>query len=467
MKQKAFVAIAVLGLAAASCGDSDGSSPTSPDANANVNADANAQANGEANAQTDNAAPNAATPAISYWADIKPIIDARCVDCHRDGSIGPFALTNYDEVAAVAGLVKSQLVAGTMPPFIYDTQECRELAHDPSMTQDEIDAVIGWIDDGLAEGDPADEPEATEDVVEPPDFDTTLQMPVKYTPRQSPDDYRCFVVDWPHESRKYVTGFGVEPGEASIVHHVIAFLAPPTSVAEAEALDAAEEGPGYTCFGTANISDQSWIGSWAPGGVPMKYPANTGLPVQPGSKMIIQVHYNTLGTDAIPDQTTVNFETADAVTHPAFFMPWANIVWFNGAMRIPAGDSDVKHEFAYDPTQFSEFVPFFDRESYRIWGGGLHMHMLGTSIRLDVLRGDGEEQCLMNSPNWDFNWQTGVMFDEPITVNRGDRIKVECHWDNSMENQPLINGERVVPADRNWGEGTMDEMCLGLMYITE
>ena len=130
-------------------------------------------------------------------------------------------------------------------------------------------------------------------------------------------------------------------------------------------------------------------------------------------------------------------------------------------MRIAAGDPDASHSFAYDPTAFlSEGQPI------KIWGGGLHMHMLGKSIRASIIRSTGEDECLVESPRWDFNWQTGTQFAEPAVLNPGDRLSLECHWDNSMGNQPIIDGERVTPADRNRGEGTLDEMCLGVFYMT-
>jgi hypothetical protein len=289
-------------------------------------------------------------------------------------------------------------------------------------------------------------------------------MPVEYTPRQSPDDYRCFVIDWPYDTRKYLTGFGVNPGDPEIVHHVIAFLAPPDSVADAEALDEAEEGPGYTCFGGPGFTTNQgvgWLGSWAPGGVPSKYPEGTGVAIEPGSKVVLQVHYNTLTTDPAPDLTSVDMETSDEVEKEGFWMPWANPTWLNGGMTIPAGESDAMHRFLFDPTQFVS-----DGQAINIWAGGLHMHLLGTKASAWIQRQNGDQDCIVDVPRWDFNWQTGADLKEPMRLDPGDQLALECHWDNSMENQPVVEGERITPEDRGWGEGTTDEMCLGIFYVT-
>ena len=43
-------------------------------------------------------------------------------------------------------------------------------------------------------------------------------------------------------------------------------------------------------------------------------------------------------------------------------------------------------------------------------------------------------------------------------------MEVTCTYDNSAGNQPLIDGEQMDPMDIEWGDGTLDEMCL--LYTT-
>ena len=38
------------------------------------------------------------------------------------------------------------------------------------------------------------------------------------------------------------------------------------------------------------------------------------------------------------------------------------------------------------------------------------MHVLGKSSRVDLVRSDGTEECLLNVPEWDFNWQGSYRF---------------------------------------------------------
>jgi hypothetical protein len=53
-----------------------------------------------------------------------------------------------------------------------------------------------------------------------------------------------------------------------------------------------------------------------------------------------------------------------------------------------------------------------------------------------------------------------------VLVNPGDRLYIECEWDNSPANQPVFDGELRAPQDVTWGEGTYDEMCASSIYIT-
>ncbi len=355
-----------------------------------------------------------------------------------------------------------------MPPYIYDP-ECREPTHDPTLTDEEIATITTWVEEGMAEGDPANEGEAHGRPAPPEmDLDTTLELPFAYTPTKSPDDYRCFVMDWPHDTDKFVTGFAVEPGQEKIVHHVVAYIASGNQVQQVEQLDANEDevGDGYTCYGGPGFQGQNfWLGSWAPGGLgSAAYPEGTGVRVPAGSKIVVQMHYNTLVEDPVPDKTVVKLATADEVDQVAYWLPWMNFLqWFDdGGMLIPAGQSDVEHSFQFDPTGY-----IADGNPITIHGAAMHMHVLGTTAQAWIERNGVEgPTCLADIPRWDFNWQTAAFFQTPAQLNPGDRLAIRCTWDNSAENQPMVDGRQMTPVDRDWGDGTTDEMCLGLFYIT-
>ena len=124
--------------------------------------------------------------------------------------------------------------------------------------------------------------------------------------------------------------------------------------------------------------------------------------------------------------------------------PWANPIWLAGVgMDIPANSTGVTHTFEYTA-----------EGSFAIQSALLHMHTLGVSGRLSIVREDGSEDCLVDIPQWDFNWQRDYRLVEPAIVQAGDTVTLECTWDNPTD------------ADVKWGEGTGDEMCLGVTMLT-
>jgi hypothetical protein len=209
----------------------------------------------------------------------------------------------------------------------------------------------------------------------------------------------------------------------------------------------------------------SWLGGWAPGGAGSDFPPGTGLPTEPGSKIVLQIHYNTLDADGQPDQSSILFKLDDTVDRPARILPWTNPYWIiQDSMDIPAGETDVTHSFEYDPTTVN--ILGLDGDPIRIYSAALHMHNLGKSGRLSIERSSGESECLLSIPNYDFHWQRSYGLMESVLVHPGDTLRLECHWDNSQANQLMVDGKLLPVQNVSWGQGTTDEMCLGIFYIT-
>jgi hypothetical protein len=94
------------------------------------------------------------------------------------------------------------------------------------------------------------------------------------------------------------------------------------------------------------------------------------------------------------------------------------------------------------------------------------MHQLGRSLRLEVERPDVSTTCLLDLPDWDFAWQGAYQLRDEVALGSEDVLRMRCVWDNGAEDQPVINGVQQEPRDVAWGEGTRDEMCLGVLYVT-
>lgn len=403
--------------------------------------------------------------ARTYYQDVKPIVDAKCTMCHVAGGIAPFPLDAYVEVADRAGAVKDAIVDGVMPPWPPNA-DCNEYFGNRSIDDTQKQTIIDWVDQGAAMGDPALEGAPLDiEQIRLTRVDRTLAMPVEYTTiatPTNPDDYRCFVIPWQESATTYVTGFRARPGNPQIVHHVVAFLAQPGEVATYEAVDAAEPGEGYTCFGGSGGPSRTLIGTWVPGTLGSDFPANTGLQIAAGSAIILQIHYNVTTAQAGPDHTSLDFKLDSTVDRVARTLPFANPAWLSNplSMHIPAGEPDQMHSVQLDPSFF------LGMSTFDIFAAGLHMHQLGTRAKLELVPADGgPNQCLLQIDDWNFHWQGGYGLRTPVRFSPGDQLRIECHWDNSPENQPIVGGQQQAPQDVGWGEGTADEMCLGGFYV--
>ena len=404
---------------------------------------------------------------VTFYSDVKPIIDARCGGCHHQDGIAPFALETFDDASIHAGVSKLAIEAGTMPPW-HASDDCNDYVGKRSLTPDQKKTLLDWIEAGSPEGDPARPGKPiTVEHTELTRVDRELPLAEPYTPTVRSDyrdDYRCFVLPWPDTQPGFITGFRAVPGEEKIVHHVIAFLATPDQVATYNNLDAAEPGPGYPCFGATGGPAFTWLGAWAPGSLGNELPDGVGIEIMPGSAIVLQVHYNLLavtpGSPVPADQTKLQFRVEQQVQKTGVIQPWANPAWILAdTMRIPANEADVMHQFSADPNLL------LGGQSVTIYGAGLHMHKLGKSGRLSIKHSDGTSTCLLQVDDYDFNWQDGYVLRQSALLERGDQLELECHWDNTAGNQPLVNGEPQLPREVSWGEGTSDEMCLGILLM--
>lgn len=409
----------------------------------------------------------------TYHADVRPIIEKRCAGCHEEGGIAPFPLGSYDQVVPVAAAAAFAVDSGAMPPWP-PTVGYTRLDSPRVLAPEEKNILLSWLRGDLREGDPADYrvPEGVTEA-EPPDFDLELRLPQAYTPTLRPDDHRCFAIEWPLDEFSYVTDVDVVPDQQAEVHHVIVSIAEPEDAPLYYAAGGEDGRPGWHCLGAGSVPGAPLprqIGGWVPGAGRELAPAGTGVGVRPGSVLVVQMHYNTLVAEPAPDQSTVLLATAGRVERPSSVFLALNPSWLQpGGMPIPAGDPDVHHEVTFPARAlariFGEAVELGIADSWVLHRALLHMHTLGKSGRITLLREDGTEQVLLDIRHWDFNWQGTYLFEREQLIQPGDQIRLECNWDNSQENQPFVDGAQRQARYVEWGDGTNDEMCVmfGLM----
>lgn len=413
----------------------------------------------------------ALTDGPTYWQDVEPIFAGKCIMCHQEGGVAPFKFDTYENVAAMRDAISVSVTSKSMPPWLADNSCGPKYVGDWTLSESQIETIAAWASKGAPEGDIEVRTEAVataDSWTEMSRVDLEVEMPVAYMPTSAPDDYRCFVVPWPETETTHVTGFVTEPGNQAIVHHVITYVVPPGKVAAALAAEEADDGPGYSCFGPARFGQEylPWLSAWAPGGSGGDFPANTGIRVEPGSALILQAHYNVVMSDPAPDKSKMIFQIETDLPRIAALTPFTNYDWVaGGTMILPAGEVTT-HSVTLP---FAEWVHAYSggmlrqNETLTIHDVNFHMHQLGVSGSLEIIRASGEEECLLGINDWDFNWQLAYRLKEPVVFNPGDRLRLTCTWDNTAANQSTAE----PPRDLGWGDGTYDEMCLAVMYLSQ
>jgi hypothetical protein len=285
------------------------------------------------------------------------------------------------------------------------------------------------------------------------DADVVAAMEVPYTPKGHPeypnDDYRCFLIEAPTDTDRYVQGFEIFPGEPAEVHHMLMFsIVDQEGEDDVRARDAAEEGPGWECFSTPFDEHVSFLAGWAPGTNVMRYPEETGVYMAGGRPLVMQIHYNLLAGTR-PDTTSVTLKTVAEVTKEAALVPipFTDVIY---DLRLPPGHANAKQEFSQ--------ALFGLADDLELHGVFPHMHTLGTKMHFSVRQsGQAREDamCLTDVWRWDFHWQQLFLYDDPLVIRPSDYLDLSCEYDT-----------RGRDTDTTWGEGTQDEMCLMFVYIT-
>lgn len=106
---------------------------------------------------TNISALSAATPVPSFARDVAPIPFAKCVNCHRPGEVAPMSLLTYDQARPWARAIKDKVVSREMPPWGADPRYGK-FRNDFSLTPQEIETIVAWVDGGTLKGNDADMP---------------------------------------------------------------------------------------------------------------------------------------------------------------------------------------------------------------------------------------------------------------------------------------------------------------------
>ena len=387
--------------------------------------------------------------APTYSKEVARILQQNCLECHRKGQVGPFVLDSYPQARKRAEDIAAVAEDRSMPPWKAARGIGGRFLHDRSLAEGDIATLSAWAEAGAPEGNPADLPlprTFSDDWTLDGGPDLVLDIGTNFPiPAGGPDIYRCFVVPTSLPSDVYISGIEYRPGNRGVVHHVLAYV---DASGNARKKDAADPGPGYSCFSGPGVEIHGDLGGWAPGNQPTQLADGIGRALPKNADVIIQVHYHPSGKPEL-DRTRIGLRFSRK--------PIRQVVHWNAAvnfdMKLKAGESNIEIQAAWP-------VPV-DLIAHAVVP---HMHLLGKDMLMSVRFPNGKVQDLIKINEWDFNWQYTYYFEHPLELPKGSVVQVVAHYDNSAGNPKNPNNP---PRDVAWGEATTDEMCIGFIGVTK
>lgn len=374
--------------------------------------------------------------AVTYHNRISRLVQNRCLECHRNGGVAPFALTNYQEVSSQSGAILQVIEKGVMPPWFAAAPkegQTSPFANDCSLSKTEKSDLVAWLKGGMPEGDPSEAPVArvfsTDWQIGKPDQVIQVEKPVQVK-ADGTMAYQNVFVDTGFTEDKYVKALEVRPTAREVVHHILVFI-----------VDAS--GKGKRGSRDADDDDEAggFFAAYAPGYDALVFNEGYGKKIPAGARLKFQIHYTPNGT-ATEDRPMIGMRFLES--EPEHLLDVAAVAQHR--LAIPPNADNHKVVATQTLPNDATILAYFP-----------HMHLRGKAFKYEAVLPGGETKTLLDIPRYDFNWQLSYRLAEPISLPKGSTLRAVAWYDNSSKNLANPDPNRTV----RWGPQTYDEMMIG------
>ena len=393
-----------------------------------------------------------ATTVPTFARDVAPILQDRCQACHRDGYIAPMSLVTYEQTRPWAKAIKARVAARQMPPWHIDkTVGIQQFKNDRSLTDDQIDTLVRWVDAGAPKGDPKDMPPPKvwpDDSVwnfagqfGPPDL--IVKSPSYSMPAVALDAWYKPVVETGLTESRWVRAIEIRPSTVKgrkITHHALARLQQAERTPNVDAADDA---------GSAGLFME-----WAVGKQGEIMRPNSGKLMLPGSKIIFEVHYHAVGEPI-----------TDGVEMGIYFYPRGQEPRYRQTLSLFSSIAGGSRNIDIPPNSTFASQAFHTlRQAGRVENFQPHMHLRGKAMSLEALLPNGTTMMLSHVNRFEFNWMNNYIYadDAAPLLPKGTILKVTSWYDNTTANKNNPDPDQWV----GFGDRTVDEMGHAWINIT-
>jgi len=401
----------------------------------------------------DTSAAGAATTA-TFYKDVLPVLQRNCQSCHRPGEVAPMSLLTYEQARPWARAIKTAIATRQMPPWFADPAY-GHFANERRLGAREIEAINSWVDAGAPAGNPSDAPPAL--VFEngwniKPDIVVEMPKPFQI-PASGTINYKYVLVKGVFTEDMWVSAAEMRPGNSKVLHHGKVWVRPPGSnwMARAAYGEAYERETQSAVLGNNAIEEGNDIlGKFNPGLGAQRFDMNGAAKFIPkGSDLVFELHYTTSG-EPTADASRLGIVLAKQAPTTRYYFH-AGPTAMNLAIPVSDGNAEVVSEITFG-------------EEARLVYAQPHMHLRGKDFELRVVTPDKKMTTVLKG-SWNFEWQMGYQYAEPVALPKGSKLQFITHFDNSPANK--FNPDptkKVVWGPQNWDE--MSNCFIGVLFPT-
>lgn len=379
---------------------------------------------------------------LTYNGDVKRLLQAKCMYCHSSYGVAPFSMETYASTLPWADSMRSRVYNKKMPPWnaAHDQQfpdPERKFTNDRSLTPEQIDLIVNWVNQGAYEGDPADappNPPAPPSTwgIGTPDIILSMQAPFQVAEGDGGDIQRVFRVLNPTPVDIVISGLEIRPSNLRIAHHMVALLDDNGSAASEEATYGSSA-LGWNFYDYIDYTDLP-IAIWSSRGDAQAYSEDRVLRIPAGMEMTIQIHYydDLLSEGEVQfDQTEIGLKIAQ-----------------NPAAQEVFVQAPTWTDFEIPPNVEEEVITrsFNIIEDVHIWAVYPHMHHNAMTSEIFATLPDSSTVRLLYIDRWNFDWHNFYVYNKGLAIPAGSEISMTSTFFNFND----------VPVPG--GDGSFDEM---------
>lgn len=398
----------------------------------------------------------------TFTKDVAPIFQEKCQSCHRPDSIAPMSLLTYNESRPWAKAIRERVISRNMPPWHIDkTVGIQHFANDRSLSEEQIQTIVRWVDGGAQQGNPQDMPPPVKwadnavwnfaaQFGGPPDL--IVKSPLYTVPAVAMDAWYKPTVETGLTEQRWVRAIEIRPSTVKgrkVTHHALARLLQQEPGAAPNPLD-----DGSAVAGVAG----GLFMEWAVGKQGEIMRANSGKLMLPGARIVFEVHYHAVG-EQVTDQVELGIYFYPKGQEPKYRQTLGFFNSIAGGSR--AIDIPPNSTFTSQST-----TPM--RQAGRVENFQPHMHLRGKAMMLEAVMADGSTRVLSKVDRFDFAWMTNYIFadSEAPLLPRGTVLRVTSWYDNTRDNKNNPDPDQWV----GYGDRTVDEMghaWINLTYMSD